>query len=53
MIEFFYFLSTAIVILIVIVIRIYWDRELLRLEGASIGCAGCRNSQPTRPSDET
>ena len=30
-----------------------WDRELLRLEGASVGCAGCINSQPTRPSDET
>jgi hypothetical protein len=28
-------------------------RELLRLEGASIGCAGYINSQPTRPSDET
>ena len=30
-----------------------WDRELLRLEGASVGCAGCINSQPTRPADET
>ena len=30
-----------------------WDRELLRLEGASVGCAGCKNSQPTRPADET
>ena len=30
-----------------------WDRELLRLEGASVGCVGCINSQPTRPSDET
>ena len=30
-----------------------WDRELLRLEGASVGCAGCINSQPTRPSEET
>ena len=29
-----------------------WDRELLRLEGASVGCAGCKNSQPTRPADE-
>ena len=29
-----------------------WDREL-RIEGASVGCAGCINSQPTRPSDET
>jgi hypothetical protein len=27
--------------------------ELLRLEGASIGCAGCKHSQPTRPADET
>ena len=27
--------------------------EFLRLEGASVGCAGCINSQPTRPSDET
>ena len=27
--------------------------ELLRLEGASVGCAGCINSQQTRPSDET
>ena len=26
---------------------------LLRLEGASVGCAGCINSQPTHPSDET
>ena len=23
------------------------------LEGASVGCAGCNNSQPTRPADET
>jgi hypothetical protein len=30
-----------------------WDRELLRLERASVGCAGCMNSQPTRPADET
>ena len=30
-----------------------WDRDLLRLEGASVGCAGCMNSQRTRPSDET
>ena len=30
-----------------------WDRELLRLEGASVSCSGCINSQPTRPSDET
>ena len=30
-----------------------WDRELLRLEGASVSCSGCMNSQPTRPSDET
>ena len=30
-----------------------WDRELLWLEGASVDCAGCRNSQPTRPADET
>ena len=30
-----------------------WDRALFRLEGASVGCAGCINSQPTRPSDET
>ena len=30
-----------------------WDRELLRLEGASVGCAGCTNSQPNRPADET
>ena len=29
-----------------------WDRELLRLEGASVGCAGCKNSQPTHPADE-
>ena len=27
--------------------------EFLRLEGASVGCAGCINSQPTSPSDET
>jgi hypothetical protein len=27
--------------------------RVLRLEGASVGCAGCRNSQPTRPADET
>ena len=27
--------------------------ELLRLEGASVGCAGCINSQPTRPLNET
>ena len=30
-----------------------WDRELLGLEGASVGCAGCKKSQPTRPADET
>ena len=30
-----------------------WDRELLRLEGVSVGCAGCINSQPTRPLEET
>ena len=23
------------------------------LKGASVGCAGCKNSQPTRPADET
>jgi hypothetical protein len=28
-------------------------QELPRLEGASVGCAGSRNSQPTRPGDET
>jgi hypothetical protein len=27
--------------------------KLLRLEGASVGYAGCINSQPTRPADET
>ena len=30
-----------------------WDQELLMLEGASVGCAGCINSQPIRHSDET
>ena len=30
-----------------------WDRELLRLEGAPVDCAGCINSQPSRSSDET
>jgi hypothetical protein len=28
-------------------------RELLQLEEAYVGCAGCINSQPTRPADET
>jgi hypothetical protein len=36
-----------------ILFKFFWDRELLRLEGASFGCAGCINSQPTRPADET
>ena len=32
---------------------ILWDQELLRLEGASVGCVGCIISQPTRSADET
>jgi hypothetical protein len=36
-------------------VRYQWKltSELLRLEGASVCCVGCINTQPTRPADET